>query len=389
MYKYFYTKNLLDICKTNDVQAFHSYLQNEFQFDCSEIVLQNDILKALLFSESIFHSLLKTTTNDNINQKFFAHHLLYPILNFALLYPTNYEQQIFEILNFGIKHNINIAKQLSCDSIMQNGNLIKNDILIGRVVIYNVTEAINGNEKLFIKLNELNNSVKAIETKQLNLNGGYSGLSVRYINEVIEKERTFNKYEYDFLKLMEANGYSKTPKYLGLKNGKDIFSYINGETIPYTYEMNEKAIVAITQELKIINEISKKYLNGKVYVHGDLGTQNVVFNNNEIIGIIDWDSTFIGEEYDDFIYIFWTWANVGNLQRNDDKMFELLKLMIDTYNPDAIFKSNFANKIMQRMERKLKNTPINSNTYKRIYDWVKWSEEWVKKYSDKISEEIG
>ncbi len=155
MYKYFYTKNLLDICKTNDVQAFHSYLQNEFQFDCSEIVLQNDILKAILFSESIFHSLLKTTTNDNINQKFFAHHFLYPILNFALLYPTNYEQQIFEILNFGIKHNINIAKQLSCDSIMQNGNLIKNDILIGRAVIYNATEAINGNETLFIKLNEV------------------------------------------------------------------------------------------------------------------------------------------------------------------------------------------------------------------------------------------
>ena len=131
------------------------------------------------------------------------------------------------------------------------------------------------------------------------------------------------------------------------------------------------------------------YLNGKVYVHGDLGTQNVVFNNGEIVGIIDWDNTFIGEEYDDFIYVFWTWANVGNLQRNDDKMFYLLKVMITAYQPDENFKHNLADKILQRMEQKLKNTPINSNTYQRIYDWVKWSEKWVEKYSDKISVEIG
>ncbi len=68
--------------------------------------------------------------------------------------------------------------------------------------------------------------------------------------------------------------------------------------------MSKESIIAITNELKVINTISKKYLTDKVYVHGDLGTQNVVFNNSEIVGIIDWDSTFIGEEYDDFIYVF-------------------------------------------------------------------------------------
>ena len=385
MNKHFNYNKLLTMCKADNVQAFYTYLQDEFQIDYCEIALPSDILVAILSSESIFNSLFKVNTNQN----FFANKLLYPLLNFALLCPTTYEQQLFEILNFGVKHNFNIAKQLSCDSIMQNGNLMQNDRLIGRAVVYNVTEAINGNEKLFIKLNELNNSIKAIKTKQLNLNGGYSGLSVKYVNGVIEKERTFNECEYTFLKLMETNGYTKTPKYLGVKNGKDIFSFIYGETIPYTYEMNEKEIIAITQELKAINEISQQYLNGKVYVHGDLGTQNVVFNKGEIVGIIDWDNTFIGEEYDDFIYVFWTWANVGNLQRNDDKMFYLLKVMITAYQPDENFKHNLADKILQRMEQKLKNTPINSNTYQRIYDWVKWSEKWVEKYSDKISVEIG
>ncbi|MCX4312779.1 MAG: phosphotransferase [Clostridia bacterium] len=379
----------MKICVADDLQAFNGYFSHDLSADRADGVFSDKILQAILLSKNIFNYLLTEHIRDNEIRYFYAHQLLYPLLNFALLYPAVYERQICEILNFGIKHNLDIATRLSCDSIMQNGDLMQNDRLIGRAVVYNAAEAINGNEKLFIKLNDLNSSIKAIETKQLNLNGGYSGLSVRYIDGVIEKERTYNECEYAFLKLMETSGYSKTPKYLGIKNGKDIFGYIKGETIPYTYEMNEKAIVAITQELKIINGISKQHLNGQVYVHGDLGAQNVVFDNGEIVGIIDWDNTFIGEEYDDFIYVFWTWANVGNLQRNDDKMFDLLRAMIDTYNPDEIFKSNFANKIMRRMERKLENTPIRAKTYNRIYEWVKWSEEWVKKYKDKISATIG
>lgn len=189
--------------------------------------------------------------------------------------------------------------------------------------------------------------------------------------------------------MLAENGYLKVPKYVGVRNGKDLFSYIKGRTVAYTYEMSKDSIIKITNELKVINTISKKYLKDKVYVHGDLGTQNVVFDKSEIVGIIDWDNTFIGEEYDDFIYVFWTWANVGNLKRNDDKMFKLLKTMIDTYQPDNTFRNNFADKIWQRMERKLKSTPIGSKTYKRIFDWVKWSQQWVEKYSKLILNEIG
>jgi len=379
------TCKLIEICNLDNLKAFNDYLQNGIQLN-DNLILQEEILQAILSTQNIYSALITEYSSDN---KFFVHPLLYHILNFALLYFKIYERRVFEILDFGIAHNLNISKQLNCDSILQNGELIKNDQIVGRVLVYNATEAIDGTDKLFTRLNELNNSIKTIKTKQFNLAGGYSGLSVRYIDGIVEKERTFNKYEYSFLKLMEDNGYSKTPKYLGVKNGKDIFSYIKGDTMPYTYEMSEKAIIAITQELRIINDISKAHLNGKVYVHGDLGTQNVVFDNGKIVGIIDWDSTFIGEEYEDFIYVFWTWANVGNLQRNDSKMFNLLKTMINTYQPDNNFKSDFANKILQRMNSKLANTPIEAKTYKRIYDWVKWSQEWVKKYSDKISKLIG
>ncbi len=375
---------LSEICRSDDWQTFNSYLQDEMTAGNCNFILQDDILRTILSTKNIFNAFL-----TKYNDKFFVHPLLYQLLNFSLKYVNIYEKQVFEILNFGIIHNLDLSKQLFCDSIQQNGDLIYNNKIIGRAVVFSATETLNGRDKLFAKLGELNNSVKAIKTKQLYLAGGYSGLSVRFADGVIEKERTFNECEYTFLKLLSDNGYLKAPRYLGIKNGKDLFSYIKGNTIAYTYEMSKALIIEITNELKAINSISKKYLEDKVYVHGDLGTQNVVFDNSGIAGIIDWDSTFIGEEYDDFIYVFWVWANVGNLQRNDDKMFKLLKTMIDTYQPDKQFRHNFSDKIWQRMERKLTSTPINSNTYNRIFDWVKWSQQWVEKYSKLILNEIG
>ncbi|MDE7167232.1 MAG: phosphotransferase [Clostridia bacterium] len=360
-------------------------MEDELQIESTNLVLEDDILRAILSTENIFNSFL----TQSQSAEFLIHPLLYQILNFALTYSNVHEKRIIQILNFGIAHNLNIAKRLSCDKILQNGNLIRNNKIIGRAVVFSATQALNATDKLFAKLDELNDSVKAIRAKQRYLANGYSGLSVRLTDDIIEKERTFNECEYTFLKLLEENGYSKAPKYLGVKNDKDLFSYIKGKTIAYTYEMSKSYIIEITKELKTINAISKKYLNDKVYVHGDLGTQNVVFDGLEIVGIIDWDKTFIGDEYDDFIYVFWVWANVGNLQRDDEKMFEILKTMIDTYQPDKQFRKNFSDKIWQRMERILTQTPIDSKIHQRIYDWVKWSQLWVEKYHTKILNEIG
>lgn len=352
--------------------------------DDSHFILRDDSLQSILSAKNIFDAFLARYDGG-----FFVHPLLCRLLHFAVTHSAVYEKQAFEILDFGIKHNRAISKRLRCDSILQNGDLLHNNKIVGRALVFSATEALDGTDRLFAKLDELNSSVQSIRTKQSYLASGYSGLSVRLTDGVIEKERTFNEYEYTFLKRLAENGYAKSPRYLGAKNGKDLFTYIKGKTIAYTHEMSKAAIVEITNELKAINAISKKYLGINVYVHGDLGAQNVVFSDSKIAGIIDWDNTFIGEEYDDFIYVFWTWANVGNLQRNDERMFGLLKIMIDTYQPDNKFLSNFPDKIWQRMERKLMSTPVGSKIYSRIFDWVRWSQQWVEKYSNRISHEIG
>ncbi len=191
---------LYEICRSDDWQTFNFYLKDEII--AGNFILQEDILRAILFTKNIFNGFL-----TKYNDKFFAHPLLYQLLNFCLKYSAIYEKQVFEILNFGIIHNLDLSKRLFCDSIQQNGDLIYYNKIIGRAVVFSTTEALNGTDKLFAKLDELNNSVKAIKTKQLYLAGGYSGLSVRFAGGVIEKERTFNECEYTFLKLLSDNGY--------------------------------------------------------------------------------------------------------------------------------------------------------------------------------------
>lgn len=51
-------------------------------------------------------------------------------------------------------------------------------------------------------------------------------------------------------------------------------------------------------------------------------------------------------------------------------------------------KKDFANKIREVMESRLKNIDKTNNSYERIYQWVKWSEVWVDLYEDRIKEEI-
>ena len=63
--------------------------------------------------------------------------------------------------------------------------------------------------------------------------------------------------------------------------------------------------------------------------------------------------------------------------------------MIESYNPDERFKNDFANKIIDVMEEKLRKTDLKNKDYEKVFQWVKRSECWVELYRNKITEFIG
>ena len=149
-------------------------------------------------------------------------------------------------------------------------------------------------------------------------------------------------------------------------------------------------IYQVLDTIKEINEISKKHLKGKVYVHNDLSPLNAVFNNKgKITGIIDWEHCKIGEEHEDLIYIIWTWSNIGALDRKHDQLLDYFEKIIKYYNPSDEVRKDFVDKMKKVMDSKQEEAKKiygrDSKEYIRIYEWVEWSKIWVRFNRDIIT----
>lgn len=367
-----------------------------------------EIIKSLLNNEGFITSVLKKSEkirlrNINIGLQsdrygYFVSPLITILINYGLMHIDIYENTIISLLNLSVELNrkvinyfkMNISEGFRNAKLDRSGLIREGRTIVGAVANYVIENPVDLSPKINNLLQKLDDELNEVAFSGKHLTGGLSDKQVRIENGKLIKKHSNNKIEYEFLKFMESVGYDKVPKIIEInKNEKDIFTYIPGNTAKYVFEMSEEEIKEVLLELKRINNLSKdKFEKDKVCVHGDLSPQNVVFKDKKLVGIIDWDSCYIGPEYYDFIYVFWIWCNVGKYGRDNEKLFCKLKKMLEIYGADSIFKHDFANKIRQVMESRLKNIDRSDNSYERIYQWVKWSEVWVDLYEDKIRCEI-
>ena len=275
-------------------------------------------------------------------------------------------------------------------TLSEEGNVKIGHTIYGSLVDYKLEEQIDIDNECNKLLDELNRGIYEFKFYSTSLNGGYSNSNVRLENGRIVKKSTDNEIEYQFFEDLKDKNLEFIPKLLEQKNGLDYLTYFQGNTFSGVNRMEWSEIESVVKKLKKLNEVSKSILGGeKVYVHGDLSPLNVVFKGSEVVGIIDWDSVKIGKEYEDLIYIVWTWLNIGSRDRNNEEVFKGLKRILNLYNADESLKCNWADKMIDVMEERLKNIVKKSKNYERIFTWVKESEIWVELYRDKIKEEIG
>ena len=80
---------------------------------------------------------------------------------------------------------------------------------------------------------------------------------------------------------------------------------------------------------------------------------NVVFDDKgKLKAIIDWENCKIGEEYEDLIYIIWTWSNIGALDRKHEQLLDYFEKIIKYYNPNDKVRKNFVDKMKEVMDSK-------------------------------------
>lgn len=363
-----------------------------------KIYKSNNIFDSLLYKrEMTLSSINKGLVSNQDRSTYFCNPLMYHLLNYGLLNYERHSDKVIKLLKFGIDYNRWFYKFLKDEfpdedrfTLSEEGNVKIGHTIYGSLVDYKLEEQIDIDNECNKLLDELNRGIYEFKFYSTSLNGGYSNSNVRLENGRIVKKSTDNEIEYKFLEDLKHKNLEFIPKLLEQKNGLDYLTYFQGNTFSRVNRMEWSEIESIVKKLKKLNEVSKSILGGeKVYVHGNLSPLNVVFKGSEVVGIIDWDSVKIGKEYEDLIYIVWTWLNIGSRDRNNEEVFKGLKRILNLYNADESLKCNWADKMIDVMEERLKNTVKKSKDYERIFTWVKESEIWVELYRDKIKEEIG
>ncbi len=355
------------------------------------------IWKGLLASKVIPLKEVNRKYPDETKNGLFANPLVNTLCDYLLRKGKTNEGKTNEILRYGIEHNKKAIEwfkkhfdPIKDYSLLDNGHVLSSNILYGSLVLYALESQPDVGEETYRLMQELNYEINRFQFASRPLFGGFSNKNARLIDGKIAKKSSNNETEYEALKFFQDNKIDFVPRLIGQKAGFDYLTYIPGKAQSYVTKMPLEQTKNLLRLLRKLNDLSKAKLNGKVYVHDDLSQGNVVFNEKgEIQGIIDWDSCHIGEEYEDIVYIMWTWANIGDPSKDDEETLVYVKECLKAYKADNELKSHFAEKMKKVMEKRLLNTPKSSANYAQIFKWVKESEIWVDLYQERMEKEIG
>lgn len=407
-------QKLLDfVFEIDDFSCFESFVDLWSAIDAPsyaewfKLIKNKKTLQKIIESKNIWNGILsyKEITLDGVdnrmpsiaNQKgLFVYPLVKSLCDYLLESGNANEEKTNQLLRFGIEFNQKAISWFRAnfnsvgDYILDENGYIKSEgIVYGTLFIYTLKRQPDVSEETYRLMQELNLQINSFQFSSKPLLGGYSDAKARIIDGKIAKKSTNNKIEYKALDYFCKEGIDYVPKLILQKEGLDYFTYFEGHTQSYVSQMPIEQTKQMLLLLKKLNELSKKRLNDKVYVHGDLYQGNVVFDGGKIVGIIDWDSCHIGEEYEDLIYVLWTWLNIGDPNRNDEKIFSAIKECLGTYKASKELKTGWARKMRNVMEDRLAKTPKETMDYSRIFKWVRESEIWVELYEERITKEIG
>lgn len=365
----------------------------------SKILCTKNISKSLLwYRQCKIYELNRHMANKNEAKTLMANPYIYYLLNYALKNCSFFLDKAKTIAKFAIEYNKKVKdyiynnKDFENLSIQDDGTILCGITVYGNVITYKLETQTNFDLELEKLLKEIDETINAIKFKSKPKTGGFSKNNVRVENGKLLKTHTGNEVEYEFLRKAEPFKLPFIPKLIATNDNYDTFTYMIGRSIEYDHyqSLNLDLIKQVMEAIKKKDEISKKILgNSKVFVHGDLSPRNVIFKNNKLVGFIDWDTTHIGDESEDFIYAIWQWINIGNIYRNNDELYDRFKQVVSYYKPSKELRNDFANKIINIMDNVLKNTSKVSPNYKRVFEWVGWSKIWVELFRDKITKDIG
>ncbi|RLK54158.1 aminoglycoside phosphotransferase family protein [Actinokineospora cianjurensis] len=147
--------------------------------------------------------------------------------------------------------------------------------------------------------------------------GGNSTAEVVRVGDTVRRSRS--TFAAEVLRYLESAGYPYAPRHLGVdEKGRDVLSYIPGETTDHPSQRAEGAYARAGAMLRGLHDVTAGHpLAGDraCVVHGDAGPFNTIFQRGVPVAFIDWTGCRPGEPLADLAYLAWTWCvqSTGNV----------------------------------------------------------------------------
>ena len=360
------------------------------------LLTSGDVLKEFLDDATIG----LTDANRNFvsskysfDQCIFINPMLQDLLAFALDNPQYYETAIHDILDFGIAYNkrmlgfaaenfSSFAQELKVD---EKGYIIDGWAKIGSILTYDraVDPEINNAIKEKIK------TLVAQKNALLNLEQpSVMADTITADGKYIWRQASENDVEYEMYKLCEKLEIHEVPKYYETREGLDRLDYISGSVLRHCGNANYNQVASLVSWLKKYQDKLGDALGGKVYVHGALDANAVLFEKDEVKGIVGWKFCRIGEIYEDFVSILIDWLDLGSTTRSNSRIYDTMMKLVKEFELCTEINKILPELIVNELNQRISKLDKNSDNYEYWYEYYRYAQTFVELYAERIKEDI-
>ena len=140
---------------------------------------------------------------------------------------------------------------------------------------------------------------------------------VRVGNTVRRPPKGNAAFVHDLLLFLEDQDFPFAPRFFGRdEQGRDILSYLEGQTWPNGgSELSDDLLEQAARAIRGYHDVtagSRLAQGHQIVAHHELGPHNTIFQENRLIGFIDWDDAAPGTRLRDLANAVYNYVDVGH-----------------------------------------------------------------------------
>ena len=237
-----------------------------------------------------------------------------------------------------------------------------------------------------------------MEEQEITFKSGESNGGVVRIGNTVRRNLTERSdFVHQLMEELTSHHFLLSPKFIGIdEKGREVISYISGIQMNHgeiTIDIMKQSMSALKKFHDILAE-SKLSEDQETVVHTDFAPWNLIVEDENLVGVIDFDGAIPGKRLTDIAYVCWNFLDIGedDGKFTDEEIFLLLPQLIAAYgdiNTDNLVNELISeqSRILEKRKNRVKEAIGDQEKAERqrICDEIEESIKWVEGNEERLS----